>query len=194
MHGQQKLFIPILLGSARLGRRSIHVARLIHTQLESFSGIETELLDLAEYAFPIMQERPGSSNQYPTPPGLADFSGKAVSAQGLVIVAPEYKNGYPGVLKNALDYLEPNIFCRKPIGITTVSSGKHGGLNCLWQLRQVCLAMGGFPIPVPLTVSSVSEVFDEKGVLLDLEFVPRLKRFLDELIWYSSAMKQQSLL
>ena len=64
-----------------------------------------------------------------------------------MIIAPEYKNGYPGSLKNALDYLRPEVFRRKPIGIVTVSAGGFGGINCLAQLRLVCLAMGEVPIP-----------------------------------------------
>ena len=78
-----------------------------------------------------------------------------------MIVAPEYKNGYPGSLKNAFDYLPAGILRRTPVGIVTVSSGGFGGLNCLAQLRLVCLAMGGVPIPVALPVSRVDEAFDE---------------------------------
>ena len=108
-----------------------------------------------------------------------------------MIVAPEYKNGYPGSLKNAIDYLEAGILRRKPIGIVTVSSGGFGGLNCLAQLRLVCLALGGVPIPVTLPVSKVDEAFDELGSLRDPKLAARVSPFLDELIWYTLALAHQ---
>ena len=125
------------------------------------------------------------------PPGAIELSTKLTRADGLLIVAPEYKNGYPGSLKNALDYLEAGILRRKPIGIVTVSSGGFGGLNCLAQLRLVCLAMGGVPIPATLPVSRVDEAFDERGGLRDPKLAARLGPFLDELIWYTLALARQ---
>ena len=105
-----------------------------------------------------------------------------------MIVAPEYKNGYPGSLKNAFDYLEAGILRRKPIGIVTVSSGGFGGLNCLAQLRLVCLALGGVPIPVTLPVSRVEDALDEQGGLRDPKFAAQASTFLDELVWYTEAL------
>jgi len=98
------------------------------------------LIDLADLDLPVMRHRLGETDA--APPGAVGLSEKLNRADGLVIVAPEYKNGYPGSLKNAFDYLPAGILRRKPIGIVTVSSGGIGGLNCLAQLQLVCLAMG----------------------------------------------------
>ncbi|MEO5930688.1 MAG: NAD(P)H-dependent oxidoreductase, partial [Candidatus Kapaibacterium sp.] len=112
------LNIPILLGSSRNGRKSLHVAHYLLEKLQLRAVVETRLLDLAEYDFPIMEER--YVDMSPPPDGLREFAHTIAAADGLLIVAPEYKNGYPGVLKNALDYLAPNIFNRKPVAICTV--------------------------------------------------------------------------
>ena len=69
-----------------------------------------------------------------------------------------------------------------------MSSGGFGGLNCLAQLRLVCLAMGGVPIPVTLPISRVNEVFDEPGGLRDAKLADRMGPFLDELVWYTRAL------
>ena len=50
-------YIPIILGSTRRGRQSAKVARFVHGQLAAKPGVETELLDLLEFSFPIMEER-----------------------------------------------------------------------------------------------------------------------------------------
>jgi NAD(P)H-dependent FMN reductase len=181
--------IPVFLGTSRVGRRSAHVARMLLGELENRGGIDTELIDLADLDLPIMRHRLGETEC--TPPGAVDLSTKFTRSDGMLIVAPEYKNGYPGSLKNAFDYLEAGILRRKPIGIVTVSSGGFGGLNCLAQLRLVCLAMGGVPIPASLPVSRVNEAFDESGGLRDPKLAARLGPFLDELIWYTQALARQ---
>ena len=132
--------IPVFLGTSRVGCRSAHVARLLLGELEDRGGIDTELIDLADLDLPIMRHRLGDSDR--PPPRAIELSTKLTRTDGLLVVSPEYKNGYPGSLKNAFDYLEAGILRRKPIGIVTVSSGGFGGLNCLAQLRLVCLAMG----------------------------------------------------
>jgi NAD(P)H-dependent FMN reductase len=181
-----RLSIPILLGTIRAGRRSAHVARLLLGELERREEVDTELIDLADLDLPVMRHRLGETDS--SPPGAVGLSAKLAGADGLLIVAPEYKNGYPGSLKNALDYLEAGILRRKPVGIVTVSSGGFGGLNCLAQLRLVCLALGGVPIPASLPVSRVDEVFDEPGGLRDPKMAARVGPFLDELTWYAQAL------
>ena len=143
-------YIPIILGSTRRGRQSPRVARFLADRMKRFPLIETEILDLLEYNFPIMEERLRLRDD--PPPRLREFSEKIGRADSIVIVTPEYNNGYPGVLKNALDYLLPE-YQRKPVAIVTVSAGGFGGINCLAQLRLVTLGMGAFPIPAALPVS-----------------------------------------
>jgi NAD(P)H-dependent FMN reductase len=181
-----RLTIPVFLGTIRTGRRSSHVARLLLDQLEGRDEVATALIDLADLDLPVMRERLGETDDAPS--GAVGLSEKLSRVDGLVIVAPEYKNGYPGSLKNAFDFLPGGILRRKPIGIVTVSSGGFGGLNCLAQLRLVCLAMGGLPIPVALPVSRVDEAFNEAGSLPDPKLAARVGPFIDELIWYTQAL------
>jgi NAD(P)H-dependent FMN reductase len=182
-------FIPVLLGSSRIGRKSLGVARFIVEKLHEHSRIHTELLDLATYNLPIMECRLQDMEQLP--PGLREFSEQLRRADGLLMVVPEYKNGYPGVLKNALDYLEAGVLRYKPIAICTVSSEEFGGLNCLAQLRLVCLALGGVPIPGALPVGRVQDAFVADGTLRDARLAKRLQPFLEELLWYVEAMVAQ---
>lgn len=183
------LFIPVLLGSSRIGRRSLHVARFVVDCLREYDQVETQVLDLAEYDFPIMEQRLDHTDT--PPPGLEEFSQTLRSADGLLIVSPEYKGGYPGVLKNAFDYLPPSILRYKPVGICTVSSTEFGGLQCLSQLRLVTLALGGLSLPDALPIPKVQEAFDEKGQLRDSKLKQQVQPFLDELVWYVEAMVNQ---
>lgn len=179
------LYIPIIAGSTRRDRQSIKVARFVSARLKARPGVETELLDLLEYNFPIMEERLHNRND--PPPGLPEFGEKIGRADSFIIVTPEYNNGYPGVLKNALDYLLPE-YERKPVGIVTVSAGGFGGINCLAQLRLVTLGFGGVPIPEALTVSKVRDSFQEDGTPNDPAYERRAASFLDEVLWFAEAI------
>lgn len=181
-------YIPVILGSTRRGRQSPKVARFITERMRLTARIETEVLDLLGYNFPIMEERLRFRDD--PPPGLREFSDKMARSDALVIVTPEYNNGYPGVLKNALDYLLPE-YHRKPIAIVTVSAGGFGGLNCLAQLRLVILGMGAFPIPAALPVSRVQEAFDDDGNPQDAAYEQRAQDFIAEVLWFAEAIAAQ---
>src|SRR5205809_3516362 len=173
-------YIPIICGSTRRDRQSIKVTRFILKKLQERTGVDADLLDLLEYNLPMMEERLHQRDD--PPPGLREYAEKIGRADSLIIVTPEYNNGYPGVLKNALDYLLPE-YERKPFGIVTVSAGGFGGLTCLAQLRLVAIGMGAFPIPENLAVSRVRDSFTEDGTPNDPSYEKRAAAFLDELLW-----------
>jgi len=182
------LTIPLLLGTPRLGRQSAHVAAHVHAAMCAADGVTAPLLDLSALDFPIMEQR--LADLADPPPGLTEFSATLAAADALMIVTPEYKNGYPGSLKNALDYLVAGILRRKPVAICTVSSGGFGGILCLAQLRLVILAMGGLPIPEALPISDVRSVFAADGTLLAPGFDAKARTLVDDLCWYARRMKR----
>lgn len=181
----QSLHIPVLLGSIRRNRESIKVARYALSCLQQFRCAQTELLDLKEINLPMMEERLRYRDDLP--PSAVLFSSKIRQADAIVIVTPEYNGGYPGVLKNALEYLKDE-YRRKPFGIITVSAVETGGILCLVSLRQVVLQLGGVPIPAALLVPRVQETFDSSGKPRDPAFSKKAKAFFDELFWFTEAL------
>jgi NAD(P)H-dependent FMN reductase len=157
-------YIPVILGTARRNNESIKVARFAVACLNESTRAETELIDLKEMNLPVMEERLRFWND--PPPSVSAFSAKIKQADAIVVVTPEYSGGYPGVLKNALDYLKDE-YRRKPFGIITVSAVETGGILCLVALRQVILHFGGVPIPASLLFPRVHESFDPEGKLSD---------------------------
>jgi NAD(P)H-dependent FMN reductase len=178
-------YIPLIVGSTRRDRQSIKVARFVLARLQQRKNVETEMLDLLKYNFPIMEERLHRRDD--PPPCLQEFGNKIGLSDSFIIVTPEYNNGYPGVLKNALDYLLPE-YERKPVGIVTVSAGGFGGINCLAQLRLVALGMGALPIPENLSVSHVHDSFKDDGTPNDPAYEKRAAEFLDEVLWFTEAI------
>lgn len=183
-------YVPVILGSVRRGRRSPIVARFIVERLGRSGKFEPELLDLAEYNLPIMEERLRVREDPPA--NLVEMGAKLARADAIVVVSPEYNNGYPGVLKNALDYFLPE-YKRKPVGIVTVSGGGFGGVNALAQLRLVFLFMGAYPIPWGLPVSHVQDAFDEGDNPKDPLLEKAAAAFIAELLWLTEAIALKKL-
>lgn len=180
--------IPILIGSVRRGRQSPKAARFIKDRMEGTGKIRSPFLDLLDIHLPVMEERLSERND--PPPGLVDLAQAISSSDALVIVTPEYNNGIPGALKNALDYLYAE-FEHKPVGVVTVSGGPYGGVNCLAQLRPVLLTMGAYPIAEKLPVSRIDEALSEEGIPKNPSLENRAKAFIDELLWVTERLSSK---
>jgi NAD(P)H-dependent FMN reductase len=181
-------YIPILLGSIRKNRESLKAANFIFNALSVSSMVQTEVLDLKSLNIPMMEERLRFGTDPPS--SIMKLSASINRADAVVIVTPEYNSGYPGVLKNALDYLKDE-YRRKPFGIITVSSAWSGGILCLASLRQVILHLGGVPIPATLPIPMVQDAFDEEGNPRDSKWNQRAKKFVEELLWFTEALAEQ---
>src|SRR5207249_4457952 len=92
---ERPLFIPVILGTARRGRKSEHASRFVFEQTKRRADIETELIDVCE--LPMKLDDAGEQMKDPK------FSATIQRCDGLIIVTPEYNHGYPGLLKHALD-------------------------------------------------------------------------------------------
>ena len=94
-----KLFLPVLLGTNRKNRNSVHPARWLVGQMEKRPEIETRLFDVSDFDLPHDDYGTEIKDLFP------DWRDAIIKADGLVIVTPEYNHGYPGSLKAVLDLL-----------------------------------------------------------------------------------------
>ncbi|MCP6719326.1 MAG: NAD(P)H-dependent oxidoreductase [Patescibacteria group bacterium] len=175
------MYIPVILGTSRKGRQSEKVAKFM-LQQASKAGLESELIDTRDFSS-------GVTDSTKTLPQSQKLSEKISKADGLIIVSPEYNHGYPGELKMMLDMVYEE-YRRKPIGICGVSAGSLGGAQMVEQLRLVGIELQMVPIRETVYFSQVQNLFDEGGGIKDESYYGRIKKFLDELIWYAKALKK----
>jgi NAD(P)H-dependent FMN reductase len=174
------MYIPVILGTARLGRQSEKAARFM-LQKAKEAGLESEIIDVRDF-------RLAATDNTEKSPQALKLVEKVRRADGFLIVSPEYNHGYPGELKMLLDMLFYQ-YAHKPVGICAVSSGAWGGTRMVEQLRQVCLAFHVVPTGEAVHFPKVQELFDEEGHLLGRSQHGQAKRLLEELIWYAQALK-----
>ena len=177
----QPLSIPVVLGTARQGRMSEHVASFVLSQVRLLRGVETELFDVRKLRFPAND----AGDQIKNPA----FSAAMMRADALVIVAPEYNHGYPGLLKHALD-TNLKEYIHKAVGIVGVSAGPWGGARVIENLLPVMRELGLVTIFWDGNFANVRKVFDPTtGALLDTAYVRRLEKFLKELVWVAKVLR-----
>jgi NAD(P)H-dependent FMN reductase len=174
------MYVPIILGTAREGRKSEKVASYMLERAKD-AGLQSEVLDVRDF-------RVKATDNTMTLETAKAFSEKVSKADGLIIVSPEYNHGYPGELKMMLDLLYQQYF-NKPVGICGVSKGSLGGARMVEQLRLVCIELHTVPIREAMYFPAVQDLFDEGGEIKDKSFNVRAKVFFDELIWYAKALK-----
>jgi len=180
--------IAILSSSVRTGRYSHRVTLYFKNYLESNNLATAEILDLKEYDFPIFDERL-KYQKNPTP-AMLDFAGKIKSADGVLIVTPEYNGGYPASLKNAIDFLYDE-WHHKPIAIATVSDGIFGGSQVITSLQFSLWKIHAITVPAMFPVTKIHETFDENGIPKDIVATDkRAANFIKELIWAIEAGKK----
>jgi len=182
------MHITILSSSTRIDRQSHRVALALEKAIAG-RGHTAEILDLAAYKFPIMEE---VLYRHPKPPpGLAVFSEAIRHSDAHIFLSPEYNGSYTSALKNAVDYLKENEFSRKAIGVVSVTSGPMGGMRGAISMQQLVLGISGFALPQMLLVPLVAQKFDEKGELLDPAFQSKTDFFLNNFIWLAEAVAEK---
>lgn len=172
--------IAIISPSVRQGRKSHRVALWFKSYLEENKLAAAEILDLADYRFPLFDER--LKKQENPMPEAVEFAGKIRTADGVIIIAPEYNGGYPASLKNVVDLLTDE-WRGKPVAISSVSDGPFGGTQVITSLQFTLWKMGAWTVPAMFPVPRVSETFDEEGRPSDDEAIGRrADRFTGELL------------
>jgi len=171
---ERPLYIPIILGTARQGRRSEHAARFVLEQTSTRAGVETELIDVRTIPMPF-----DDAGEQIKDPRFAEMMQRC---DALILVVPEYNHGYPGLLKHALDMcLEEYI--HKAVGICGVSAGPFGGSRVIESMLGVMRELGLVTTFTDVNFSDAAKLFSETGEIQDASYVRRVGKFLDELIW-----------
>jgi NAD(P)H-dependent FMN reductase len=183
------MHIAIISSSTRQERKSHRVALFLAHRLTANGQHTTQILDLAEYRFPIM-EVPLKKMENP-PANLRHFSDAIKSADAVVFVSPEYNGSYTAALKNAIDYLGENEFAQKVVGVASITDGPMGGMRGAQSMQQLVLGVGGYPIPQMLLVPSVQLNFDESGNMLDTAFERKVAFFEKGFMWLAGAVVEK---
>ncbi|MEV0329036.1 NAD(P)H-dependent oxidoreductase [Micromonospora echinospora] len=177
--------IGIIIGSTRPGRNGEQVAKWVFDIAARRDDAEFELVDLADYPLPHLDEAiPASLGQYQQE-HTKRWAAKIASFDGFVIVTPEYNHSTSGVLKNAIDYLFAE-WNNKAVGF--VSYGSAGGARAVEHLRLIAGELKMADVRQQVVLSLMTE-FENFSVFKPGDYnLPAVNTLLDEVVAWSKAL------
>lgn len=119
------------------------------------------------------------------PEAVERLKSRIVEAHGVILVTPEYNQGVPGVLKNAVDWLSRppgdigRVFRGRAFALCGASAGAMGSRTAQYAWLPTLRALGvnlwnGGSLYVP----SAADLFDDDGRLADERMRERVQAFV----------------
>jgi NAD(P)H-dependent FMN reductase len=180
------LKIAILVGSTRPGRKAEAVARWVHAIAAKRNDAQYELVDLAEFNLPLLDEPvPPSMNKY-TKPHTQAWSARIAPFDGFVFVTPEYNHGTSGALKNAIDYLYAEWNNK---AAAFVAYGSAGGTRAVEQLRLVMAELQVADVRAQVALSLFTDFENFSAFRPAAHHAQAVGTMLDQLVAWSGAMR-----
>jgi chromate reductase len=119
------------------------------------------------------------------PEAVQALKQRVKACDGVLLATPEYNNGIPGVLKNAVDWLSrpteeiPEVFGGRAIAVIGASPGGFGTILAQNAWLPVLRTLGTKPwFGGRLMVSRAGQVFNAAGEMVDEKMKAQLQQFL----------------
>jgi chromate reductase len=167
MARKNRLDVVVICGSLRDGSYNAMVANALPELAPDEMSIR---LAPSFEDFPLYNADIQKEEGFPDP--VIAFADAIRSADGIVVVSPEYNFSIPGGLKNALDWVsrvDDQPFANKPVAIQSASPSPLGGGRVQYHLRQLMVFLDALVLNKPeVFVSNVTgKVDEETGELTD---------------------------
>ena len=178
-------------GSIRKGSFNTKLAKAAYEMALKHDGITVELIDLADYPMPLMNEDLEKNEGMPAK--AAEFKELLQKSDGFFIASPEYNGFFTPLLKNAIDWAsrghtdsaysnDSPTFQGKVAAIAGTSPGGLGGLRGLPHLRVLLSGIGTHVIPAQTAIGGANDAFDDKGHLTNDSHIKMLSGQIDQFI------------
>jgi NAD(P)H-dependent FMN reductase len=179
--------VAILYGSNRAGRLGIRAVEFARNLLEG-RGIAVDIIEPQEYPFPILEKKYEDYGEGEAPEYMVKAGEILEKADAVLVVAGEYNHSAQPGLINILDHFEAE-YAKKPAGIMSYSYGQFGGARAAIQLRATLAILGMVTIPTNIAIGGILKALDKEGKPLTEATEKFGNSFIDQLIWYSDALK-----
>lgn len=181
--------IAIIIGSTRDARFGDKPAKWVYDIASARSDIDVELVDLKDWPLPFFNEV--ASNAWaPTQNEVGQRWQKKVGEfDGYVFVTAEYNRSIPAALKNALDFAYPE-WNKKAAAY--VGYGSVGGARAIEHLRNISVELQMAPTRTGVHIQGgdFMAVWQQGKDVRELTYLePNINTMLDELTWWSKALK-----
>jgi NAD(P)H-dependent FMN reductase len=181
--------IGIVVGTTRQGRFADGPAKWLAEIASRREDAQFEVVDLRDYPMPFFEEMASPVFVPPQNEVAQKWGEKIDSLDGFVFITAEYNHSISGVLKNALDYAYTQ-YNRKAASF--VAYGGSGGARAVEHLRGILaeLQVATLKYPVHIGMNEMLGIIREGRTMADYPYlVDTAKTMLDELVWWTKALK-----
>lgn len=175
-----RVHLVALCGSMRGERSYTRKALTIALAAARQAGATTDLIDLSTLDLPFC----GTAQDKDDNPQIVELRSRIEQGQGILLGSPEYHNSFSGVLKNALDLLSSDQTRGKIFGLLGVAGGSTGAINTLGHLRVVVRGIGGWSLPVQISIPNAGKAFAGED-LIDPDMQHRVQAFGQEMVRFT---------
>ena len=176
--------LGIILSSARPHRVGAQVADWVRDAVPA--GTDVDLIDLAALALPAFDEPDSPKAGRPRTTDHARAWAERIDAlDAVVILTPQYNGSYPGALKNAIDYLSPEL---QDKAAAFVSYGGVGGARAVEHLRGILSQMQMAHVRATVSLSLFHDFEDFSELAPTEPVVQPVAPMLDQLLRWTRAM------
>jgi len=178
--------LQVIVGSTRPHRVGKGVAEWVYEAAKERNDIEVELVDVADFDLPLLDEpMPPSLNQY-TKEHTRQWAVKIDEADGYIFVTGEYNHSVPGALKNAIDFLYKE-WNNKAAGF--VSYGSNSGSRAVEHLRGIMGEIQIADVREQLLLSLMND-FENYHTFQPTEaHAQKLNTVIDQIVNWAEALK-----
>ena len=169
--------IRVLVLSASLRSESLNsrLARLAATTVEANGG-DVDLASMAEFDAPSFDGDVQASDGFPA--GAEEFRRRLELVDAFVVASPEYNASFPGVLKNAIDWVSrfrPQPFNERHGLLISASPSMVGWNRGLWSLRIPLEHLGARLYPDMFSLAQAHKALGPDGRIVNDQLQERFE-------------------
>lgn len=177
---------------ARLGLR---VAKSTLSYLQNtYSEHQFELIDPLDYPLEPVFKPQFAYAKGKAPEPLNTLAEKIATADGYIMVSPEYNHSMSPALANLLNHFASSSFAYKPSAIVTYSAGQWGGMRAAVGMRTYLAELGCLSVSAMIHIPKAQDVFKEDGTHTityeESAWMNYYSRTFNQLMWWASATNQ----
>lgn len=154
---------------------------------------EVTLVDALDYPLETVFKPHFAYPKSRAPKALDELAENIASADGFIMVSPEYNHSMSPALANLLNHFGSSLFAYKPSAIVTYSAGQWGGMRAAVGMRTFLSELGCLPVSAMIHVPKAQEVFDENGSPQagedEASWFDYFRRTFNQLVWWGEACK-----
>lgn len=184
----EQMKIGIISGSVREGNNATAVSQWIYdfAAKRNDEGVEYEIVNLADYQLPLLGAALPAEYQDTAMAAVKAWSEKMASLDGYIFVTPEYNHSVGGALKNALDFLKPEVANK---AAAMVGYGSLGGARAHENMRSILGELSVASVRTTVNFSLMSD-FENMSVFKPNAYNEvNANGMLDDLLLWSKAFQ-----